>query len=148
MITFMNTTKAGWAVVVVAAALLAGCSTPGSRISRNPEAFARLAPQQQELIKKGQIAIGFDQEMVQLALGEPDHIITRTDATGVSDIWSYTTYELPDGMPLYRGWYHRYYGFRDPLYPYYLSSPYRREYEHLRVIFKDGRVVAVEQRKE
>ena len=140
----MSTTKVGW--VVVAALVLAGCSTPQTRINRNPEAFARLTPQQQELIKKGQIAIGFDQEMVQLALGEPDHIIARTDATGVSEIWSYTTYELPDGMPLYRGWYHRYYGW-GPGYPYYLSYPYRREYESLRVTFKGGRVITVEQRR-
>lgn len=145
----MKTTKS-WltALGALTALVFVGCSTPQTRISRNPEAFARLAPQQQEMIKKGQIAVGFDQEMVQLALGEPDHIITRTDAAGTGEIWSYTTYEMPDGMPLYRGWYHRYYGWRDPLYPYYLSSPYRRESEHLRVTFKEGRVIAIEQKRQ
>jgi len=134
------------AAALLAALAVAGCSTPETRINKNPEAFARLTPQQQDLIRKGQIAIGFDQEMVQLALGEPDHIITRTDATGISEIWSYTTYELPDGMPLYRGWYHRYYRW-GPGYPYYLSYPYRREYERLRVMFRAGKVISVEQVK-
>jgi hypothetical protein len=129
----------------LAAIIIAGCSTPESRIRQNPAAFSRLTPEQQDLIKKGQIAVGFDQEMVQLALGEPDHIRTRTDASGVSEIWSYTTYEGADGLLLYRGWYHRYYYMGDPFYPYYLSYPSRREREHFRVTFKDGKVVSIEQ---
>jgi len=129
----------------VSAVLVAGCSTPESRIRQNPAAFSRLTPAQQDLIKKGQVAIGFDQEMVQLALGEPDHIRTRTDASGLSEIWSYTTYEGTDGILLYRGWYHRYYYMGDPFYPYYLSYPTRREREHFRVTFKDGKAVSIEQ---
>jgi hypothetical protein len=136
------------AAVMLAALGIAGCSTPESRIRKNPEAFARLTPQQQDLIRKGQIAIGFDQEMVQLALGEPDHIVTRTDASGITETWRYTTYELPDGMLLYRGWYHRYYGWGDPMYPYYLSYPHRRERDHIRVTFKAAQVVAIEEAKD
>jgi hypothetical protein len=136
------------AAATLTALCIVGCATPESRIRQNPEVFARLTPAQQDLIKKGQIAIGFDQEMVQLALGEPDHVITRTAKEGVSEIWSYTTYELPDGGPLYRGWYHRYYFWGDPFYPYYLSSPSRREREHFRVTFKEGRAVSIEQEKQ
>lgn len=145
----MKTPQTFFAMVVTLAALcLAGCSTPESRIRKNPEAFARLTPAQQDLIRKGQVGIGFDQEMVQLALGEPDQIRTRTDARGMSEIWSYTTYEAPDGMMLYRGWYHRYYYWGDPLYPYYLSNPYRREHDHFRVTFRDGKVISIEERKQ
>ena len=136
------------AATALAALCVAGCSTSESRIRKNPEAFARLTPAQQDLIRKGQIAIGFDQEMVQLALGEPDHIITRTDTTGASEIWSYTTYESPDGMLLYRGWYHHYYYWGDPMFPYYLDYPYRRERDHYRVTFKDGKAVSIEEQKE
>jgi len=136
------------AALALAALCITGCSTPESRIRKNPAAFARLTPEQQDLIRKGQIAIGFDQEMVQLALGEPDHITTRTDTKGVSEIWSYTTYELPDGGPLYRGWYHRYYYWDDPLFPYYLDYPYRRERDHYRVTFKDGKAVSIEEQKQ
>jgi len=133
------------AAALAAAAGISGCSTPESRIRDNPAIFSRLTPAQQDTIRKGQIAIGFDKEMVELALGEPDHITTRTDATGVSEIWRYTTYESPDGMILYRGWYHRYYYWGDPLFPYYLDYPYRREHDHLRVTFKDGKVASVEE---
>ena len=136
------------AATALAALYVAGCSTPESRIRKNPEAFARLTPAQQDLIRKGQIVIGFDQEMVQLALGEPDHIITRTDAKGASEIWSYTTYESTDGMLLYRGWYHRYYYWGDPMFPYYLDYPYRRERDHYRVTFKDGKAVTIEEHKQ
>jgi len=134
-------------VAGVLAAFVAGCSTPQSRIQKNPEVFARLTPAQQDLIKKGQIALGFDQEMVQLALGEPDRLITRTDASGTKEIWSYTTYEGSDGMYLYRGWYHRYYAFHDPLYPYYLNVPSRRDRERFRVVFERGRVTEIQQER-
>jgi hypothetical protein len=125
--------------------LAAGCSTPATRIRQNPELFAQLAPEQQAMIQHGQVGIGFTAEMVRLALGEPDHFSTRTDADGPSEIWSYVTYEGADGAPLYRGWYHHYYMWGDPAYPYYLSYPGRREHEHFRVIFRNDRVVSIEQ---
>ena len=145
----MKTPKFIFAAATMLAALcFAGCSTPESRIRKNPEVFARLSPAQQDMIRKGQVGIGFTQEMVQLALGEPDQIRTRTDVSGVSEIWSYTNYEGPDGVMLYRGWYHRYYYWGDPLYPYYLSYPYRREHDHFRVTFRDGKVISIEERKQ
>jgi len=145
----MKTTRFVFAAAATLVALgVTACSTPESRIRKNPAAFARLAPEQQDMIRKGQVGIGFDQEMVQLALGEPDQIRTRTDASGVTEIWSYTTYEGPDGMILYRGWYHRYYYWGDPLYPYYLSYPYRREHDHFRVTFRGGKVISIEERKQ
>jgi hypothetical protein len=133
------------AAALVALVAMAGCATPAYRIRNNPEAFNRLTPEQQNLIRKGQIAVGFDPQMVELALGEPDHVTTRTTAEGVSEIWRYTTYDLPDGAPLYRGWYHRYYCWGDPLFPYYLDYPYRREHDHFRVTFKSGKVVSIEE---
>lgn len=124
---------------------LMSCSTPEARISKNPEMFARLTPAQQEMIKKGEVGVGFDQEMVKLALGQPDRIVSRTDVNGTGEVWSYITYEAPDGFILYRGWYHRYYGWGDPLYPYYMSYPGRRERDHLRIVFDTaGRVTSIE----
>lgn len=132
-------------VLAAGLAVLAGCSTPATRIKDNPEAFSRLTRQQQELIKEGKVAIGFDQSMVKLAIGDPDRTRERTDVNGTSEIWSYVTYEGDDGVPLYRGYYHRYYyGMRDPFYPYYLSYPTRTEHEHFRVVFRDGKVVVIE----
>ena len=142
--------KTPLAVILLAAglALLAGCSTPESRINQNPAAFARLTPEQQQLIKEGKVAIGFDQAMVKLALGDPDRIHERTDASGTSESWSYVTYEDDDGMLLYTGYYHRYYyGFGDPFYPYYLAYPTRHEHTHFRVVFREGKVVLIENEK-
>ena len=129
-----------------AALLAAGCSTPETRIRENPEVFNRLSPAEQDLIRQGKVAIGFDQEMVRLAVGEPDRIWSRTDTEGATESWSYNTYETLDGFPLYRGWYHRYYGgWGDPFYPYYLSYPARRDREVFKVVFKDGRVISIEE---
>ncbi|QYM77779.1 hypothetical protein K0B96_10640 [Horticoccus luteus] len=124
---------------------LAACSTPDARIQRNPEIFARLTPAQQEMIRHGQVGLGFTPEMVRLALGDADRVIQRQDETGTSEIWSYVTYDGPGGMPLYRGWYHRYYDWNDVRYPYYLNYPARRDREHFRVVFQDGKVTSIEQ---
>jgi len=135
-----------FALAAVALLLVAGCSSPETRIKENPEIFARLSVEQQEMIKRGQIGLGFDAEMVKLALGDPDRVRTRTDAEGTGDVWSYVTYEGPDGAMLYRGWYHRnYWGGRRHYYPYYMDYPARREREHFRVAFREGKVVSIEQ---
>jgi hypothetical protein len=127
--------------------LLAACSTPEARIRRNADFFATLAPEQQQLIREGKIAIGFTPDLVRLALGDPDRVAVRQDTTGEGEAWSYTNYETLDGAPLYRGWYHRYGGLRDPLYryPYYLNTPVRRERDVFRVVFRAGSVVLIEQ---
>ena len=133
-------------VVTAIAVSFAGCASPAARIKQNPERFATYSPVQQDLIKQGKIAVGFDMEAVRLALGLPDRLHTQTTTDGVSQIWSYVTYETSDGFPLYRGWYHRYYRWDDPVYPWYLGFDGRREREHFRVIFGHlGLVSAIEQ---
>jgi len=126
-----------------ALAVLAGCVTPAARINRSPEVFAKLSATDQQLIREGKVAVGFTPEMVRLALGEPDRVFTRTDASGVNEAWSYTTYETDDGVLLYRGFYHR--DWYDPLYhPYYMSSSSRRTREYFKVVFTGGRVSLIE----
>lgn len=133
----------------VAALAWSGCSTPASRIKQAPEVFASYTPQQQDLIKQGKIAIGFDMEAVRLALGDPDRVRSRTTSDGTSDVWSYVTYETTDGFPLYRGFYHRYYRWGDPMYPWYMGYDARRAHEHFRVGFdRTGRVNLIEQEAE
>ena len=134
------------AFTCVALVLAVGCATPDTRIRQNPELFAQLTPAEQQLIREGKVALGFTPEMVKLALGDPDRVYLRTDASGTSESWSYTSYEGPDGLLLYRGYYHRYHrGWGDPFYPYYLSYPGRREREYFKVVFTDGRVSSIEQ---
>ena len=132
-------------LALAAGLVLAGCATPATRIRENPAAFDRATPAQQELIKQGKVAIGFDESLVQLALGAPDRITERTVAEGRSVIWHYVDYENNDGAILYRGWYHR--GFRGGSYAYFADFPNRRERDHFKVGFRDGKVVLVEEEK-
>ena len=125
-------------------AVLAGCVSPEHRIRENPGAFARCSPQQQALIKRGRVDIGFDEEMVKLALGEPDKVYERTDANGKSESWVYSLYEGSDGVLFYRGFYHRHYC--DPyLFPYYLDHTERQEAERFRLVLRNGKVESIEQ---
>jgi hypothetical protein len=142
-----------WYLFPLAAALsalaLAGCSTPATRIQKAPEVFAKYTPQQQDLIKQGKVAIGFDTDAVKLALGDPDRVRVRRTADGNSEIWSYVTYDMDDGFPLYRGYYHRYYAWGNPAYPWYGNySGRRREHEHFRVVFdRTGKASLIEEER-
>lgn len=122
-----------------------GCSTPDTRIAKQPELFNRLTPEQQQLIREGKVGIGFDMEMVKLAIGDPDRIHERIDANGKEEVWSYVQYSAGDGALLYRGWYHRGWGAYGR--PYYLDVAGRQERSRDRVIFKDGKVVSIEVEK-
>jgi hypothetical protein len=131
--------------LIAGLAVLTGCSTTESRIAKQPELFNRLTPEQQQMIREGRVGMGFDMDMVKLALGEPDRVRERIDQSGRSEVWTYLTYEAPNGVLLYRGWYHR--GWANPYYPYYLDVPGRRERSRDEVVFRDGRVVSVEQER-
>ncbi len=127
--------------LTLAALLLAGCATtPQSRIERDPAGFSALTPEQQQRVKNGEIGVGFDEAAVRLAIGEPDRIIERETADGLTRAWVY--YTLVAGFDNS--------GYCAPRFPYYGASffcqPIRpNQYEeHTRVIFKDGKVVSVE----
>ncbi len=124
-----------------------GCNTPDARIKQNQELFSQLPPQDQDLIKQGKVAVGFTPDEVKLAVGDPDRIYTRTDASGTNETWAYTTYETDSGVLLYRGYYHRYYRWHDPMFPYYTVYPTRRSREYFRVVFTNGRVSAIEEQQ-
>ena len=138
--------------LALCAALLAACESPESRIKNSPEAYARLNPDQQELVRKGQIAVGFDMEAVRLALGDPTRIVTRTTAAGQHEVWHYVTYEDSQGVIIYGGYYHRWRGWAGGPYfyggmPYYDGYP-ARVHDRLRVEFdSNGRVASIEQEK-
>ncbi|MEY4939366.1 MAG: hypothetical protein RIQ93_1101 [Verrucomicrobiota bacterium] len=63
---------------------------PDSRARRNPELFARLTPEQQAMVRRGNVAVGFSPEMVRLALGQPDRIQERTDVRN-REVWNYNS---------------------------------------------------------
>ena len=109
-------------IALAVLSLLAACSSPESRIKKEPgKLLPGSPPAQQELIKQGRVALGFDKEMVKLALGDPDRVRTRVDATGMTEVWHYVTYYTDSGTMIYTGYYHRgYYGG----YGYYGGGPW------------------------
>ncbi|RRJ95981.1 hypothetical protein Ga0100231_018660 [Opitutaceae bacterium TAV4] len=131
-------------LLAAACVLLFGCSTPDRRIEQNLALFNTLTVEQQDLIKQGKVGLGFTPDMVRLAVGNPNNKWLRTDETGTSESWSYTSYTAADGTPLYCGLYHSYYG---NLYPYYAAPIYtgRAPSEYFRVTFKDGKVISIQQ---
>ncbi|MDR1010495.1 MAG: hypothetical protein LBM04_05125 [Opitutaceae bacterium] len=146
-------TKVTALVLMVAALVVAGCSSPAIRIKHNPELFASIPAPEQELIKQGRIGIGFTPDMVKLALGEPDVVARRIDRTGTSEIWRYRSYDS------YGAGFHGYYGWGGPYryrswggwyggwpgyYGWGWSAPAPLT-DHLRVTLKDGRVIEINQ---
>ncbi|HXQ80686.1 MAG TPA: hypothetical protein VN775_05205, partial [Opitutaceae bacterium] len=100
----MKTTSLFAAFAAVSGALwLAGCSTPETRINDHPEVFAQLTPQEQALVKAGQVGLGFSAEAVKLALGQPDRVTIRTDERGQLEVWHYVETVYYDGAFLYGG---------------------------------------------
>jgi outer membrane protein assembly factor BamE (lipoprotein component of BamABCDE complex) len=139
------------ASVAACAAFLAGCDTPEHRINNSPQVFSRLNPDQQALVKAGQIAVGFDMDTVKLALGDPDRVVVETNAAGQHEVWRYVTYEDYQGVVIYGGYWHRYRGWGGPYFwggvPYYDGYP-ARVHERIRVIFDGtGHVATIEQDK-
>ena len=127
-----------------------GCATPETRIRKEPELFASFPPEVQAKVRQGQIAIGFSQAEVRMALGDPDRVYHRATTSSTNEIWSYTalTYRT---FPQYST---AFTPFPEP----WPNSAYipgvvlldvqeRDEYEALRVEFENGRVKAIETRK-
>ena len=141
--------KFGTSFLLVAASVcmvwLSGCVSPASRIRDNPEVFARLSPEQQSLVKAGVVGVGFTEEVVKLAVGEPDRVTLVTDARGQFQVWHYVSYESSDGLLLYSGFYHRnYWGYGG--YPYIDDYPHRHPHDFIKVTFGvDRKVISVEQ---
>lgn len=129
--------------------VLAGCATPDSRIKDNPAGFNKLPPDQQALVKKGEIGLGMSEDAVQLAMGKPDRVSEHTDASGTQKIWHYTDVETYDPGFGASAWYP--YGYRRHYYgPFFYPAgvypvyPLSTETDRIRVVFKDGKVAAIE----
>ncbi len=135
----------------LSAVWLAGCSTVDTRIRDNPDAFAQLTPQQQSLVRAGQIGLGFSSGAVKIALGEPDRITERTDASGESQVWHYVGYAYYNGAYLWagpgfphrRGWGWGGGGWWGPGPGPYWDQPVAA-FDRFRVEFKDGKVVSIQ----
>lgn len=83
--------KCRWLAVAVVS-LLAGCNTPESRISKNPELFNSFPPDVQENVRQGTVDVGYGPEMVEMAMGKPSRKYFRKTAAGETEVWAYTDY--------------------------------------------------------
>lgn len=130
--------------------LSAGCTTPAGRIKRNPGLFASFPPEIQENVKQGKIEIGYDRDMVYIALGDPDRRYSRRTSAGDVEVWAYvdayttTERQRVDGPFRYRDADGTSRTIRDTLW---VDVQQRHEYETFRVEFTDSKVSAIEEFK-
>ena len=128
-------------LALAAALLFSSCaSTVQSRIQKNPQEYAALSSQQQELVRQGRIEKGMPKKGVFLAWGRPDQV-TRGNRDGKDfEAWRYHGYQpvytqsvgigVGPGYGRY-GWYSGYdYG----------TDIYYRPYTAARVDFQNDRV--------
>ena len=122
---------------------LVGCSTVESRVAKNRPAYDSWPPQVQQMVNAGQIAVGFTTDQVRVALGEPDHVFTRTAATGSFEVWSYADKGPRFSFGIGMGSFGRHSGYAGGVGVN--TSPSYPE-EKLRVVFDGyGRVSSIEQ---
>lgn len=130
---------------------LAGCQSVESRIKERPEAFYRLDRATQDKILQGIIDVGYDEDMVYLALGAPDEKRERVTENGRTRIWIYNTYYTRYDGTANVGYYRRVYfdpylrAYRIHYRPVFADTYREEKEERIRVRFEDGRVTVIEQ---
>lgn len=133
------------------AAAFTGCSTVSSRIDEKSSYFNTLDAQTQERLKRSAVKVGDTQDMVYIAFGRPDR--TREKVTGSTQetVWIYNTYRSEYAGSHFAGYqrhvfYDRRTNLRRVYYdPVYVSAYRERTEEYMRVMFREGRVSAIEQ---
>ncbi|HEX4048121.1 MAG TPA: hypothetical protein VH309_09825 [Elusimicrobiota bacterium] len=138
----MKASRGAQALLIVLA--LAACAGPRSRVKKHRGEFDSYPPAVQRKILAGQVEVGFTDRQVALALGRPDRIYSRTTAAGRQEVWAYG---VGPGPRVGLG-----FGFGGPMGPGFYGSgisvaPPVERGARLRVVFKNGVVVAVESRE-
>lgn len=153
------------ATAIAAALFLSACESVDTRIQQNAAVYQSLSPQDQQLVRQGQIRSGLPQSAVYIAWGAPSAKTTANVRGRPAETWVYTSehsaYPYPYGWgPAYGPGFgfgfhgggriysrhgHRYYGFGyDPFFDPFWGPPYNTqvEYPSRTVSFQGGRVVA------
>ncbi|MDB6092944.1 MAG: hypothetical protein JWM32_506 [Verrucomicrobia bacterium] len=123
---------------------VAGCASPSSRIEKKQSAFNTWPADVQEKVRAGKIEVGFNQEMVAVALGQPDRTATRTTAQGTAEVWIYFDRGPKFSIGLGVGSSSRHSAYGGGVV---VGDNGFRDDEFMRVIFNAGRVVAIEMRR-
>ena len=131
-------------------AVLSACTTAQTRIRRHQADFDSYPPAVQRKIRAGQVDVGFTREQVALALGRPDRRYARKYESSVREVWIYGVGSGaprvgigfgigPAGIDAFNG------GAAtsvDVLDPIDADAEIDRD-EHLRIVFRDGKVASV-----
>lgn len=134
--------KASW-LLLFGLAALAGCSTVDSRIGKNQAKFQTWPSEIQQKVRAGQVELGFTTEQVWTALGEPDRKYTRTTMQGVSEVWAYENHGPRFSFGLGVGEASRSSAYGAGVGVTTGGDLYE---DKLRVVFAEGKVVALERR--
>jgi hypothetical protein len=141
-------------VALTAACMLTGCMTAQHlrerRIAKNHELFNTFSPDIQEKVRLGQIDLGFSQDMVRLAWGNPDHVYIRTTKDGVATVWTYTrmrTYTQTEHMSIPVHITDKTGKRRIEYSSVWINRDTEEEYAVARVEFTQGVITAIEQLK-
>lgn len=124
--------------------LLAACASPESRIKKNQAAYDAWPPAVQASVKAGKVEVGFTREQARVALGKADRVYTRKSAQAVQEVWAYGGEGARTGLGLGFGT-----GGGSSVFGLGMGIGGRehREDDRVRVVFEDGKVVAVETRE-
>jgi hypothetical protein len=150
--------------ISAAAIILTGCSTTETRISDHPEIFQSLSPNDQALVRQGQIRSGMSQNAVWLAWGSPEQKAAGEMRGRATETWVYMNYATVPypygyGYPYRYGYpygfgftsvglvrthhHNRFVFFGDPFYdPFYYPSFASIPYPSKTVTFANGRVMS------
>jgi len=86
-----NCSRGKFIAMLLAAAVLAGCSTsPMSRIDANRAVYDTWPLEVQQAVLNGRAEKGMTPEMVRVSLGEPTKIETRDGKNGEEEVWIYS----------------------------------------------------------
>lgn len=88
-------------LLIVLTILVVGCATSkNQRITQNQAQFNNYTSSEQAMIKAGQVAVGFDQDMVRMALGDPSREHTISTTSGKQIAWEYREIKPSLGLNL------------------------------------------------
>ena len=150
-------------VAAFGAFLLSSCATTDYRISRYPQLYQSLSPDEQALVQQGRIREGMSQDAVFLAWGSPEQRMVGRSRGRPVETWIYTT-SYPGYSPYYgagfgygygyggfygggyfrhRGpWRYHHFGFYDPFYDPFYHDRFDFVRVPSRVVsFQGGRVI-------
>jgi hypothetical protein len=122
------------------ALVIAGCaSTPTERITKYQSTFDSWPAEVQAKVRAGQIAVGFTEQQVRVALGEPDRVFSRVTEKGPTTVWAYRHRgpRVSLGLGLAGGSGHTGYGGG-------VAMTDRGYDDSLHAVFADGKVVSIE----